>query len=166
MPYPHPPTQAPCTPALAHASSLDTYRTSNARATHALPLHPAALASVPYGEVLVRPPRPALLLCAMVKRVPPWHQFRNQLKEPPPGAHLHGTQRKKKLYLPKVTSNAAVRLGLAANPLITDVFPIAPQEVQTRPNRPTAVTSGTLKKPLGGVSWALFCDLGFPLVRP
>ena len=33
--HPQPPTQAPCTPALAHASFLDTDRTCNARATHA-----------------------------------------------------------------------------------------------------------------------------------
>ena len=42
--------RAPCTPALAHTSSLDTDLTRNTRA----PLHPAALASVPYGIVLVR----------------------------------------------------------------------------------------------------------------
>ena len=48
---PTPPTQAPFTPALAHASSLASL---TARATHALPLHPAALASVPYGIILVR----------------------------------------------------------------------------------------------------------------
>ena len=43
--------QAPYTTALAHAPSNLTER-----ATHAHPLHPAALASVPSGEVLVRVP--------------------------------------------------------------------------------------------------------------
>ena len=41
--------QAHCTTALAHLPSLLTER-----ATHAHPLHPAALAFVPYGIVLVR----------------------------------------------------------------------------------------------------------------
>ena len=41
--------QAHCTTALAHLPSLLTER-----ATHAHPLHPAALASVPYGIVFVR----------------------------------------------------------------------------------------------------------------
>ena len=41
--HPHQPTQAPCTPALPPLSAL------TARTTHALPLHPAALSSVPYG---------------------------------------------------------------------------------------------------------------------
>ena len=41
--------QAPYTTALAHAPSH-----LSERATHAHPLHPAALASVPYGVVLVR----------------------------------------------------------------------------------------------------------------
>ena len=41
--------QAPYTTAIAHAPSHLTER-----ATHAHPLHPAALASVPYGIVLVR----------------------------------------------------------------------------------------------------------------
>ena len=40
---------------LAHPrSSMPPLSTLPARATHALPLHPAALASVPYGVVLVR----------------------------------------------------------------------------------------------------------------
>ena len=35
----HPPTQAPCTPALAHTSSLDTDLTRNTRAPHFTPQH-------------------------------------------------------------------------------------------------------------------------------
>ena len=35
----HPPTQAPCTPALAHTSPLDTDFTRNTRATHFTPQH-------------------------------------------------------------------------------------------------------------------------------
>jgi len=57
----HPLIRAPCTTAPAHTSSLvsDHTRVSHA---HARPLHPAALAFVPYGIVLVRvrvaqPPR-------------------------------------------------------------------------------------------------------------
>ena len=34
-----PPTQAPCTPALAHTSSLDTDLTRNTRASHFTPQH-------------------------------------------------------------------------------------------------------------------------------
>ena len=45
------PTQAPRTPALAHTSSLDTEPHAQQTRT---PLHPAALASVPYGILLVR----------------------------------------------------------------------------------------------------------------
>ena len=37
--HPHPPTQAPCTPALAHTSSLDTDLTRNTRAPHFTPQH-------------------------------------------------------------------------------------------------------------------------------
>ena len=35
----HPPTQAPCTPALAHTFSLDTDLTRNTRAPHFTPQH-------------------------------------------------------------------------------------------------------------------------------
>ena len=67
----HPLIRAPCTIAPAHTSSLvsDHTRVSHA---HARPLHPAALAFVPYGIVLVRVRADHTRFCSQVKsRVTP-----------------------------------------------------------------------------------------------